>query len=155
MRFFTPRSLHSFIFSMLFFFMIQTFWTLFVPMIRLDSFMCFSLSDFPRTLNNLDNLVIKAAGTRTQFKILLKAHFVSLLSDNNSFWLECSGIYLSLSHIAGRLAIKRIRLIFIYIKIFRIFKLCFCYTKNWHIGQLIRYGRQNFPSQRKLFYQIF
>ena len=55
---------------------------LFVPFIRLDSFMCFPLSDFPRTWNNFDNLVIKAASTRTQFKILLKSHFVSLLNDN-------------------------------------------------------------------------
>ena len=55
---------------------------LFVPFIRLDSFMCFPLSDFPRTWNNFDNLVIKAESTRTQFKILLKSHFVSLLNDN-------------------------------------------------------------------------
>ena len=52
-----------------------------VPFIRLESYVCFPLSDFPRTWNNFDNQEIKNVVSRNIFKKKLKEHFIASLSD--------------------------------------------------------------------------
>ena len=52
-----------------------------VPFIRLDSYVCFPLSDFPRTWNNFDNQEIKNVVSRNIFKQKLKEHFIASLND--------------------------------------------------------------------------
>jgi hypothetical protein len=49
-----------------------------VPFVRLEQYLKFPLSDFPRLWNDFDNAVL--TNSRNSFKIMLKEHFLEKLS---------------------------------------------------------------------------